>query len=81
MLIYLDVLLERCANSFGLVAIQERHLETVVLVEEAVHGREYHSHAELIRVDEIQSLSHAAQNHNAGSGRCPHYKLGKLIIR
>jgi hypothetical protein len=68
MVVYLDVLLERGAHSFRLITIQERHLETVVLIEEAIHGRKHYSHAELIRVDEIQSLGHAAQDHDACSG-------------
>eukprot|EP00968_Pinguiococcus_pyrenoidosus_P005478 scaffold357_cov239-Pinguiococcus_pyrenoidosus.AAC.5 len=53
-----NVLLHRLTDSLRLVAVKEGHLQSVVFVEEAVHGREDHRHAEFIGVDEVQGLGH-----------------------
>ena len=55
----LNVLLHGLAETIGLVAIEEGHLQTVRLVEEAIHGSKDDRHGKLIGIDEIESLGHS----------------------
>ena len=52
----------RGAEPIRLVAVEERHLEPVRFVEEAVHGGQHHGHGELIRVDEVQGFGHGDED-------------------
>ena len=40
----LNVVLHGCTKALGLIAIEECHLEAIVLVQEAVHGSQDDSH-------------------------------------
>ena len=40
----LNVVLHGCTQTLGLIAIKESHLETVVLIEETIHGSQDDSH-------------------------------------
>eukprot|EP00982_Pelagococcus_subviridis_P008297 30829-Pelagococcus_subviridis.AAC.8 len=53
-----EVLRHRRAQAVGLVPVQKRRLRPVRLVDEPVHRGQDDRHRELIRVDEIQRLSH-----------------------
>mmetsp|Transcript_17306 Transcript_17306/g.41021 ORF Transcript_17306/g.41021 Transcript_17306/m.41021 type:complete len:329 (-) Transcript_17306:76-1062(-) len=58
----LNVLLHRLAETIGLVAIKEGHLQTVRLVEEAVHGGKDDRHGKLIGINEVEGLGHGNKN-------------------
>mmetsp|Transcript_14786 Transcript_14786/g.34204 ORF Transcript_14786/g.34204 Transcript_14786/m.34204 type:complete len:308 (-) Transcript_14786:412-1335(-) len=53
-----DVFLHRSTESVGLVTVQKCHLQSVVLVQETVHGGQDNGHRQLIRIDEIQGFGH-----------------------
>ena len=55
----LDVLGHRLAEAIRLVPIEEGRLAAVGLVDEAVHRREHHRHAQLVRVDKVERCSRA----------------------
>mmetsp|Transcript_30765 Transcript_30765/g.52633 ORF Transcript_30765/g.52633 Transcript_30765/m.52633 type:complete len:420 (+) Transcript_30765:455-1714(+) len=54
----LDVGLHGSADAVGLVAVEEGHLQAVVLVEKPVHRGEHDGHRELVRVDKVERFSH-----------------------
>mmetsp|Transcript_19602 Transcript_19602/g.52893 ORF Transcript_19602/g.52893 Transcript_19602/m.52893 type:complete len:205 (+) Transcript_19602:1089-1703(+) len=58
----LDVLLHGLAEAVRLVAVEEGHLQAVVLVEEAVHGGEHDCHGQLVRIDEVKGLGHGDED-------------------
>ena len=58
----LDVVHHRRAQTVGLVPVQERHLQTVRLVQEPVHRGQHDRHGELIRVDEVERLGHGDEH-------------------
>mmetsp|Transcript_10220 Transcript_10220/g.25572 ORF Transcript_10220/g.25572 Transcript_10220/m.25572 type:complete len:215 (+) Transcript_10220:1047-1691(+) len=45
-----------------LVAIEKSHLKPICLVQEAVHCRQDHGHGQLVRVDEVERLSHGDED-------------------
>mmetsp|Transcript_5017 Transcript_5017/g.19290 ORF Transcript_5017/g.19290 Transcript_5017/m.19290 type:complete len:470 (+) Transcript_5017:1112-2521(+) len=60
--ILLDRVHHGCAQSIGLVTVQECHLQSVRFVQESVHRRQHDGHRKLIRVNEIQSLGHGNEH-------------------
>mmetsp|Transcript_55422 Transcript_55422/g.80978 ORF Transcript_55422/g.80978 Transcript_55422/m.80978 type:complete len:524 (-) Transcript_55422:216-1787(-) len=60
--VLLDALGHGRTEPVGLVAVQEGHLQAVVLVQEAVHGGEHHGHGQLVWVDEVQGLGHGDEH-------------------
>mmetsp|Transcript_60932 Transcript_60932/g.157092 ORF Transcript_60932/g.157092 Transcript_60932/m.157092 type:complete len:521 (+) Transcript_60932:400-1962(+) len=58
----LNVLLHRRTEAVRLVAVEERHLQAVRLVQEAIHRSEHHSHGELVRIDEVERLGHGNED-------------------
>jgi hypothetical protein len=50
--------LHGAAQALRLVAVEERRLRAIRLVEEAVHSSEHHRHREFVRIDEVQRLGH-----------------------
>ena len=52
----------RLAEALRRCTIQERHLGAVLLLQEAVQGREHHGGGDLIGIDEIQRLAHRQEH-------------------
>ena len=57
-----DVVDDRLAEALGRVAIEERHLGAVALLQEAIQGGEHHGAGDLIGIDEIKRLGHGDEH-------------------
>mmetsp|Transcript_9779 Transcript_9779/g.20454 ORF Transcript_9779/g.20454 Transcript_9779/m.20454 type:complete len:415 (+) Transcript_9779:1901-3145(+) len=57
-----DVVLHGSTETVGLVSVQESHLQSIVFVQETVHGCQDNGHGQLIGVDEIQGLGHGNED-------------------
>mmetsp|Transcript_46288 Transcript_46288/g.90372 ORF Transcript_46288/g.90372 Transcript_46288/m.90372 type:complete len:599 (+) Transcript_46288:263-2059(+) len=57
-----DVLHQGLAEALGLVPVQKGRLRPVRLVDEAVHGRQNHAHAQLVGIGEVERLAHGHED-------------------